>query len=190
MTSEHYINNEQFLAALKEYRLNYIKARELGETRPEIPSYVGECILKIATRITQSSNFVGSKNRSVYITRDTFNAYRDEMIGDGVENCLRYIHNFDPEKSNNPFAYCTQIIVHAFIRCIQKEKRQISIKNKVMLDVDFDSFDIQEQDEGDGYINSYIKFLQENVIQDNPKPENKVKSKKKTANLDDILEIK
>lgn len=187
--SEHYINNLEFLEALREYRKKLYEAKELGIEKPPIPNYIGECILKIATRITQSSNFIGSKNRSVYFTRATFNTHRDEMIGDAVENCLRYIHNFDPEKSSNPFAYFTQIIVHAFIRHIHKEKRQLLIKNKIIMDVDLDMFDTQEHDSDDIYVNSYLKFLQENVIHDEVKPEIKVKPKKKTANLDDILEL-
>ena len=54
------------------------------------------------------------------------------MISDGIENCVQYIHNFNPEKSQNPFAYFTQIIHYAFLRRIQREKRQLEIKNKII----------------------------------------------------------
>ncbi len=54
------------------------------------------------------------------------------MICDGIENCVQYIHNFDPEKSKNPFAYFTQIIQYAFLRRIQKEKKQLEIKTKII----------------------------------------------------------
>ena len=54
------------------------------------------------------------------------------MISDGIENCLQYIHNFNPEKSNNPFAYFTQIIYYAFIRRIQKEKKQAHVKHQLI----------------------------------------------------------
>tara|TARA_B100001250_G_scaffold254308_1_gene218785 strand:+ start:982 stop:1284 length:303 start_codon:yes stop_codon:yes gene_type:complete len=64
--------------------------------------------------------------------------FRDDMISDGVENCIQYILNFDPEKSKNPFAYFTQIIYYAFLRRIQKEKKQLEIKNKILEKSGFD----------------------------------------------------
>ena len=64
--------------------------------------------------------------------------FRDDMISDGIENCVQYIHNFDPEKSKNPFAYFTQIIHYAFLRRIQKEKKQLEIKTKIIERTGFD----------------------------------------------------
>ena len=64
--------------------------------------------------------------------------FRDDMISDGIENCVQYIHNFDPAKSKNPFAYFTQIIHYAFLRRIQKEKKQLDIKNKIIEKTGFD----------------------------------------------------
>ena len=64
--------------------------------------------------------------------------FREDMISDGIENCVQYIHNFDPEKSSNPFAYFTQIIHYAFLRRIQKEKKQLEIKNKIIERSGFD----------------------------------------------------
>ena len=58
--------------------------------------------------------------------------FKEDMISDGIENCVQYIHNFNPEKSQNPFAYFTQIIHYAFLRRIQREKRQLEIKNKIL----------------------------------------------------------
>tara|TARA_S200002703_G_scaffold115791_1_gene101317 strand:- start:221 stop:508 length:288 start_codon:yes stop_codon:yes gene_type:complete len=58
--------------------------------------------------------------------------FKDDMICDGIENCVQYIHNFDPDKSKNPFAYFTQVIHYAFLRRIQKEKKQLDIKNKIL----------------------------------------------------------
>jgi hypothetical protein len=60
------------------------------------------------------------------------------MISDGIENCVQYIHNFNPERSQNPFAYFTQIIHYAFLRRIQKEKKQLEIKNKIIERTGFD----------------------------------------------------
>ena len=64
--------------------------------------------------------------------------FRDDMISDGIENCVQYIHNFDPEKSRNPFAYFTQIIHYAFLRRIQKEKKQLEIKTKIIEKTGYD----------------------------------------------------
>lgn len=189
--NDHYVKNSELFDALVEYKKQVREANETGANKPPIPNYIGECILKIATRITRSANFVGSRNRSVYISRETFNMHREEMIGDAVENCLRYLHNFDPEKSQNPFAYFTQIIVHSFIRRIIKEKKQLMIKNRIIMDSYFDVFDVQEHDQDSQYENSYIKFLQDNVVESPIKSKVKVKQKEKltiSSSFNDIFE--
>ena len=117
--SVHYVNNKEFLAALIAYKKDVAEAEELGKDKPRITNYLGECFLKIATHLSFKPNFVN------YI-------FKDDMISDGIENCVQYIHNFNPEKSQNPFAYFTQIIHYAFLRRIQREKRQLEIKNKIL----------------------------------------------------------
>ena len=117
--SEHYVNNKEFLAAIVEYKKNVAEAAELGKTKPRITNYLGSCFLKIATHLSYKPNFVN------YM-------FKDDMVCDGIENCVQYIHNFDPEKSSNPFAYFTQIIHYAFLRRIQKEKKQLEIKTKII----------------------------------------------------------
>ena len=117
--SEHYVNNKEFLAALIAYREDREIAEAKGLPRPIIPRYIGECFLKIATHLSFKPNFVN------YM-------FKDDMVSDGIENCVQYIHNFNPEKSQNPFAYFTQIIHYAFLRRIQREKRQLEIKNKIL----------------------------------------------------------
>ncbi len=117
--TEYYVNNKEFLEAITVYRNSVIAAKELGETRPRVPNYIGDCFLKIATHLSYKPNFVN------YM-------FREDMICDGIENCLQYIDNFDPDKSKNPFAYFTQIIYYAFLRRIQKEKKQLEIKNKIL----------------------------------------------------------
>ena len=117
--SEHYVNNKEFLAALIVYREDREIAEAKGLPRPVIPRYIGECFLKIATHLSFKPNFVN------YM-------FKDDMVSDGIENCVQYIHNFNPEKSQNPFAYFTQIIHYAFLRRIQREKRQLEIKNKIL----------------------------------------------------------
>lgn len=101
------------------YINEYNEAKEKGKEPPRASEYIGECIWLIANRLSTNRNFIGY-------------TYREEMIGDAIENCLRYLHNFDPDKSKNPFAYFTQIMYYAFLRRIDKEKKQSYIKYKSM----------------------------------------------------------
>ena len=117
--SEHYVNNKEFLAALIKDREDIEIAKIQDKPKPVIPRYIGDCFLKIANHLSFKPNFV------IYM-------FKEDMISDGIENCVQYIHNFDPEKSKNPFAYFTQIIHYAFLRRIQREKRQLEIKNKII----------------------------------------------------------
>ena len=130
--TEHYVNNKQLLEALIVYRSYVQKAKDVyiekygeeppkgpWEGKPPIPNYLGECFLKIATHLSYKPNFVN------YM-------FKDDMVCDGIENCVQYINNFDPAKSSNPFAYFTQIIHYAFLRRIQREKRQLEVKNKIL----------------------------------------------------------
>ena len=123
--SEHYVNNKELLEALIVYRGKVAVAKEKDLPKPRITNYLGECFLKIATHLSYKPNFVN------YM-------FRDDMISDGIENCVQYIHNFDPEKSRNPFAYFTQIIHYAFLRRIQKEKKQLDIKTKIIQRTGYD----------------------------------------------------
>ena len=123
--SEHYVNNKELLQALIVYREKVAHAKENDLPKPRITNYLGECFLKIATHLSYKPNFVN------YM-------FRDDMISDGIENCVQYIHNFDPDKSRNPFAYFTQIIHYAFLRRIQKEKKQLDIKTKIIERTGFD----------------------------------------------------
>ena len=125
VVSEHYVNNKEFLEALVVFKAKCLAAKEAGEQRPQISNYIGECFLKIATHLSYKPNFVN------YM-------FREDMICDGIENCVQYIENFNPEKSKNPFAYFTQIIYYAFLRRISKEKRQLEIKNKIITKSGYD----------------------------------------------------
>ena len=117
--SEHYVNNKEFLAAIIAYKDQIALAEIQGKPKPVIPRYIGECFLKIANHLSFKPNFVN------YM-------FKDDMVCDGIENCVQYINNFNPEKSSNPFAYFTQIIHYAFLRRIQKEKKQLEIKSKIL----------------------------------------------------------
>ena len=137
--SEHYVNNKEFLAALIRYREDVEIARLQDKIKPVIPRYIGECFLKIANHLSFKPNFVN------YM-------FKEDMISDGIENCVQYIHNFNPEKSRNPFAYFTQIIHYAFLRRIQREKRQLEIKNKIIEKSGYNEvFDDSNKIDGDNF---------------------------------------
>ena len=116
---QHYVDNERFLEVMSDYREKYLQAKDNDTELPIIPDYAGECFLKIAERLSHRPNFINY-------------AFREEMVSDGIENCVMYASNFNPEKSTNPFAYFTQIIYFAFLRRIEKEKKQLYIKYKTM----------------------------------------------------------
>ena len=133
---KHYINNADFLKALVDYKEACATAKRDNSTPPAIPNYIGECFMKIAEGLSHKPNFIKY-------------TYRDEMISDGVENCLMYFDNFDPVKSKNPFAYFTQIIYYAFLRRIQKEKKQLYVKYKATEQFGIlDDFEMLEFEDG------------------------------------------
>jgi len=116
--SEHYVNNKDFYQALVEYNKKVAEAKAQGLPKPRITNYLGDCFLRIANHLAYKPNFVN------YM-------FKDDMICDGIENCVQYIHNFDTTRTN-PFAYFTQIVYYAFLRRIAKEKKQLEIKSKII----------------------------------------------------------
>lgn len=176
--SAHYVDNKEFLAAMVEYRNKVLAAKETNSPAPAIPNFIGECILKIANHLSYKPCFINY-------------SYRDDMINDGIENCIQYINNFNPEKSNNPFSYFTQIIYYAFLRRIAKEKKQTYIKNKIIHDMPFEIFEIQEHDEEGNFTAAFNDFIQNAQTQKDieafeKKLERKPK-KKDTSILDEFM---
>ncbi|NBP02526.1 MAG: hypothetical protein EBU90_20885 [Proteobacteria bacterium] len=131
--SSHYVDNKKFLQALIDYRVLVDEANALNKPQPQVPNYIGECFIKIATHLSYKSNFINY-------------TFKDDMISDGIENCLTAVSKFDPSKSANPFAYYTQIVYFAFIRRIQKEKKQQVTKYKMIENIDIDQIITQESD--------------------------------------------
>ena len=141
----HYIDNKEFLKAISEYREKRLEAEAAGEPKPRVTNYLGECMVKIANHLAYKANFVNY-------------TFRDEMILDGIENCITYIDNFDPDKSKNPFAYFTQITYYAFLRRIQKEKKQLDTKYKYIQSLDMQSLMMSEEgNEGSGEFLEYMR---------------------------------
>jgi len=159
----YYVDNKKFLEAMINYRNSVIDSQSKDQKRPIVPMYIADCIMKIATHLSYKPNFINY-------------SFRDEMISDGIENCLQYIDNFNPEKYDNPFAYFTQIIYYAFLRRIEKEKKYLYVKYKASENVNifgetterqshetFDRFndDIKHSEWSEEYMFDFIETFEE-----------------------------
>jgi hypothetical protein len=142
-TKGHYIDNSKFNDEMTKWIKKVRTAEKNGKDRPPVTDYIAECFLKIAEHLSYRPNFMNYP-------------YREEMVGDGIENCLMYAHNFNPDKSSNPFSYFTQIIYYAFLRRIEKEKKQSYVKFKVM------------EENADS---KFYKWFKENYFEKEGKPE-------------------
>ena len=171
---EHYVDNKAFQAAMIEYRKICTKAKKDKRDKPPVTDYIGECFLKIANHLSYRPNFINY-------------TFRDDMISDGIENCLQYLDNFDPSKSNNPFAYFTQIIYYAFVRRIQKEKKQVIIKHKILTDSNFDDMTLQPGDDRE-FKNQFTEFLKKNTVVEEPVSKKPKKRKQRKGKLDYFID--
>jgi len=115
----NYVDKAEFFARYVEYADRREKAVAEGKPKPPIPEYLGECVLKICNHLSHMPNF---RN---YI-------FREEMVSDAIENIFTYFDNFDPFKSNQIFSYFTQIAYFAFLRRIEREKKYLYVKHKVI----------------------------------------------------------
>jgi hypothetical protein len=173
MAKNHYINNKDFLKEMTAYRTAIRKAKRQGNPKPQIPRYVAECFMKIAENLSHKPNFLSY-------------TFRDEMVADAIENCVMYVDNFDPSKSSNPFAYFTQITYYAFLRRIQKEKKQLYVKYKSTETAGIlDEFELNENEDG-----TFRQFeLYENISEFIQNYENARKEKKaKKAGLEKFVD--
>ena len=152
----HYVNNADFSAAVVEYVKEVRKAKAKNEQLPIVTDYIAECFLKIAEGLSHKSNFI----------RYT---YREEMVMDAVENCLKAIENYNLETATrtgkpNAFAYFTQITWYAFLRRIAKEKKQQDIKLKYLTSSGLETF---IEVEGDTLANTvaqqFVDFLKDRI---------------------------
>ncbi len=161
----HYVNNQEFLAAMVAYKNSVNSAKEEGKEKPRVPNYIGECFVKIANHLAYKSNFINY-------------TFRDEMILDGIENCITYIDNFDPAKSSNPFAYFTQITYYAFIRRIQKEKKYVQTKYRYIQNLDISQL-ISEEADGSEHHNEFINYLRKQIDEAHSSTETEAQPAKK-----------
>ena len=167
---KNYVNNPEFLQAIVDYKKLCVEAEDSGDDKPQIPDYIGECIYQISTRLASKPNFSGY-------------SYKDEMISDGLENAIQALKNFDPQKSSNPFAYFTQIIWYAFLRRIDKEKKQVYIRHKVTEQSVLTGTAVEKEEGASGepgYIDLNNDYMNDFVSNYEKRMETKSKAQKKT----------
>ena len=150
----HYVDNKKFLEALIEYRQSVLDAQDKGLDKPIVSRYLGECFIKIATHLSYKANFINY-------------TFKDDMISDGIENCLTAVEKFDPSKSANPFAYYTQIIYFAFVRRIQKEKKQQATKYKLLENIDIDQI-VSQSEDNEEIVNHLMEMVRKQADQIDP----------------------
>ena len=184
----HYVNNKQFSQSVVDYVTSVNEARKKLVEEPIITEYIGSCFLKIAEGLSHKANFVGY-------------SYREEMVMDGVENCIKAIMNYDIKKATrtglpNAFAYFTQIVYYAFLRRIAKEKKQQDIKEKFMDFAGASEFmDIGDHPDPTGIVDRVRYKSQkirerDNAIKEFGKELKKKKSKKKiTGGLEKFFKL-
>ena len=175
--TNHYVDNDKFLEVMVVWLKEVKKAEKKGKTRPPVPDYVGECLLAIATNLSYKPNFINYP-------------YREDMIMDAVENCLQYITNFDPEKSKNPFSYYTQISYWAFVRRIEREKKQLYVKYKSIQDNIIHDDECTMNQYGSDHANSQMEqFIKQFEEKKKSKKKKKEKTKSKSA-ITDLIDEK
>ena len=179
--SNHYVDNKKFYEEMVKYIDKYNEAKKLGKEPPRASNYIGECIWLIANRLSTNRNFLNY-------------TYRKEMIGDAVENCLRYLHNFNPEKTKNPFAYFTQISYYAFLRRIEKEKKQSYVRWKSIENAIVNNTLVELPAEDQEHFNAVIQTLDTeklaSLAEKFESKETSKKKKKKAGPLDKFVEDK
>jgi len=152
----HYVNNKEFSQAVVDYCGDLAEAKQKEEPLPIVPDYIASCFLKIAEGLSHKSNFI----------RYT---YREEMVMDAVENCLKAIENYNVEaatRTGNPnaFAYFTQISWYAFLRRIAKEKKQQDIKLKYMTSSGIEEYIISNGDtQSNAVVQAFVDTLKDRI---------------------------
>jgi len=178
--ASHYIDNKRFLEDLSNHREIVQKAKKEGIKPPGVTEYIGQCFLDIANNLAKKPNFANY-------------SFKEEMIGDAVENCIMYATNFDPLKSTNPFAFFTQITFYAFLRRIQKEKKQLYIKLKCFEDNDptgkFRNWmENSKIDNSPEEVAEIIGLSETDVVNFNKEKKSKLKKTRKRKNANNVLD--
>lgn len=145
MNSNNYVDKATFLHDIREYHI-----RKSSNPDEPIPNYSANAILQIANKMANRPNFIGY-------------SYRQDMVSDGVYVCLKYFDKFNPDlQTYNPFGYFSRCIWFAFLQRLAKEKKQTTIKSKILASAAFESFALQHIDSDEDFKNSFTEFLQDN----------------------------
>lgn len=139
-----YVDNKKFYEAIVQYRKKVAAANEQGLDKPQIPEYIGLCILKIATNLATKPCFASY-------------SYKDEMILDAVENSFLYFDSFDPEEGKNPFAYFTQVTYFAFLRRLEAEEKNRYLVYKSFVEtVNVDDISLMSDSDGNSVVTGQL----------------------------------
>ena len=175
----HYVDNKKLVAHLTERRRLIKLATEQGTEPPALQNdrYLGEVILAIATNLAYRPNFINY-------------SFKEEMIGDAIENLLKAVDNFNPEKSSLAFTYMTSVAWNAFVRRIESEANVQRLKgdliDHMMID---DMFDAQDHDvDGIAYKTHFVEYLRENNLLERTPRKTKKKKEPKTPTLGEFME--
>ena len=177
-----FVDNERFYNELSEWKTQLVKNREAGVVpeKPEIPEYVGEAIYLIASRFATKAKWK--------------NPYTDDMIGDGIEECIRYLDKFDVTKSKNPFSYFTQVVYYACLRRIGKEKKNLYVRYKLLEKAAIEDFMEKSENDTATYGQSedlYDRFQITNFIEyyeNNVKRKPRSKKEKTETTVEDFVQ--
>lgn len=170
----HYVNNKDFMSAMVERRLAVEQCISEGKDPPIISNVIAKSIYDICNHLSYRPNFIGY-------------SYRDEMVADAIENCLKVVDKFDSVKYNNPFAYFTQIAYYAFLRRIADEKKQAYIKGAILSELPID--ELVDLEDYDGTPIDFVEELRQKYYFDTQEWENKKKSKKETkSKIEEFME--
>ncbi len=165
----NYLDNEKFKAALEEYR---VLREKMHPEVPRVPEYIGSCIVKIAYGMARRPNFSGY-------------SWKDEMIGDAIETCLKYMDRFDPNRGTSALSYFSQIVWFSFLGRIAQEKKQSKIKREMVRYAGVDTFALQEHDETGEFTMNLQEFLS-SIGDDEPEPKH-VEPEPKPGPLEDFM---
>lgn len=170
----HYVDNERLYLEVVGYQNARKLAEETGKEEPIMSNFIGECIIKIATKFAYRPNFINY-------------SYRDEMIADGIEVCITGIRKFNHEQYQNVFSYLTQCCFYAFLSRIKMEKKQQYVRSEMMKSFEVETFEIQAQDLDEEFKTSFMEFINSNMNVDGEFLKNKKPPKVKVGPLEEFM---
>lgn len=140
---------------------------EKAQTNKNTPicNYIGAAILMICERLSTRSNFSGY-------------TFREEMVSEGIKDCVKGVSSFNPNKTNNPYGFFTMIAWNAFVRVILSERKQTYIKHKNFQRLNIGHEVLDEQNElSDDVIRAFEDYVARGKEEKKKKKSNNVPAK-------------